>query len=260
MDRSGLQLRFTEDFGSGRLDEQKWIDQYLPHWTTPERSQARYRIDRDGLTLLIEADQPAWRLEDGGMRVSNLQTGSRSGPIGSGDGQHRHTDALTVRTPTPERRLWTPSDGAVEVTAAASPEPDCMLGIWLVGFEDRPDESGELCIAELFGNLRSPGRSAVRTGVKAHHDPGLVTDMIDIELPIDTADLHTYAARWDSEGIRILVDDQLVRESSQVLDYPLQLMIDIFEFRQTEDVDPADYPKQARITSVRGYEPDNNRR
>ena len=32
------------------------------------------------LRLRIDADQPAWRTEDGQMRVSNLQTGSFSGP------------------------------------------------------------------------------------------------------------------------------------------------------------------------------------
>jgi len=178
------------------------------------------------------------------------------GSVGSADGQHRHTDGLRVRTAVPERRLWAPHAGAVEVTAAASSDPSCMLGIWLVGFEDRPDESGEICIAELFGDFRGRDRSTVRSGVKAHHDPRLVTDMRDTELPIDIADFHSYSARWDAEGIRILVDDQLLREVPQVLDYPLQLMIDLFEFRSGEEIDPAGYPKAARIRAVRGYEPD----
>jgi hypothetical protein len=258
VDLSGLRLTFNDDFETGVLDDRNWVDHYLPQWTSPDRSAARYRVDADGLTLLIEADQPAWRREDGGMRVSNLQTGSRSGPVGSRDGQHRHTDGLAVRTAVPERRLWTPRRGAVEVTAAASPDSCCMLGIWLVGFEDRPDQSGEVCIAELFGNLRAPRRSTVRAGVKAHHDPRLATDMVDTELPIDTVELHSYAARWDADGIRIFVDDQLLRELPQAVDYPMQLMLDLFEFRPSEEVDAAEYPKTARIRSVRGYEPDNN--
>ena len=103
----------------------------LPHWTTPQRSAARYVLTGSGLRLLIEADQPAWRVEDGEMRVSNVQTGTFSRPLGSTIGQHRHRPDLRVRTPQRPRRLWTPSAGLVEITARASADPTCMLGLWL---------------------------------------------------------------------------------------------------------------------------------
>src|ERR1700712_1699221 len=87
--RSGAAVRsFDERFGRPELDRGLWIPEYLPHWTTPERSAARFALTRDGLELRIDADQPPWRAEDGGMRVSHLQTGSWSGPLGSTAGQH----------------------------------------------------------------------------------------------------------------------------------------------------------------------------
>ena len=131
-----------------------------------------------------------------------------------------------------------------------------MLAVWLVGFEEAsPEESGEVCIAELYGNAIAPDRSRVRLGVKAHHDPRLHDEMTDVTLPLDAREEHTYAAEWNSRRVRFFVDDQLVRTVEQGVDYPLQLMIDLFEFPATTARDPAHYPKTAHVTAVRGYQP-----
>lgn len=82
LDRGAYELEFSEDFAGPLLDRARWLDHNLPHWTTAARS-ARYGFDDDGLRLRIDADQPNWRDEDGTMRVSNLQTGSFAGPVGS---------------------------------------------------------------------------------------------------------------------------------------------------------------------------------
>jgi Glycosyl hydrolases family 16 len=133
-----------------------------------------------------------------------------------------------------------------------------MLGIWLVGFEESPQESGEICVAELFGSARRPHASEVRLGIKAHHDPRLHTDVVDLTLDLDTAEEHTYAARWDAHRTLFYVDDRLVRTIEQGTDYPLQLMVDLFEFPTDDDTDARDpeaYPKSALVRSVRGYRP-----
>src|SRR5690242_16417815 len=122
---SRLELEFDEDFASPSLDESRWVAHYLPQWTTPERSAARYELDDGVLRLRIDADQPAWRVEDGEMRVSNLQTGTFSRPAGSAVGQHRHRPDLAVVTPQPTRRLYTPRAGRVEAEMRASADPTC---------------------------------------------------------------------------------------------------------------------------------------
>src|SRR3954447_17577188 len=101
----------VEDFTDLTLDPHRWVDHYLPHWTTPDRSRARYALTENGLQLRIEADQLDWRPEDAPLRVSNLQTATFSGPVGSTRGTHRHRpDGLTVRTVTPARLLWAPPE------------------------------------------------------------------------------------------------------------------------------------------------------
>jgi hypothetical protein len=223
--------------------------------TTPERSAARYDLRSGTLRLRIDADQPAWRPEDGELRVSSIQTASFSGPVGSSRGTHRHRPDLRVRTATPTRRLYTPSGGLVEARLRASPDPTCMLAVWLVGVEEiSADQSGEVCIAELYGRAVGPGGSTVRSGIKAHHDPHLTTDMADVALDIDVTAWHTYAAAWTADETRFLVDDEVVRVVPQGLTYPLQLMIDLFEFPAGPDREPAAYPKIGEVGAVRGYD------
>ncbi len=256
LDRTAYDVVLADDFAGPDLDGSRWVAHYLPHWTTPERSAARYRLGARGLELRIDADQPPWRDEDGPLRVSNLQTGTFSGPAGSPRGQHRHRPDLVVRSPQPTRRLWTPSSGLVEATMSATADPTCLLALWLVGVEDgSPEDAGEICVAELFGHAIGPGRSQVRLGVKAHGDPRLRTEMTDLSLGIDATQEHTYAAAWDSRRVLFYVDDVLVHRVEQGLGYPLQLMVDLFEQPADDARDAEDYPKSARVTRVRGYAP-----
>ncbi|WP_108250020.1 glycoside hydrolase family 16 protein [Planctomonas deserti] len=254
LERSRFELEFEDRFDQPALDGSRWVDHYLPQWTTPERSVARYDLGESGLRLRIDADQPAWRDEDGELRVSNLQTGVFSGPLGSGIGTHRHAPGMTVRTEVPTRRLYTPAGGLVEATLQATADPTCMLAIWLVGLEESsPEDSGEICVAELFGHAIGPGHSRVRLGVKAINDPRLRTDVEDVVLPIDATQPHTYGAEWDFRGVRFWIDGRLVRTVEQRIDYPLQVMVDLFEFPAGPERDPRHYPKSAYVTAVRGY-------
>jgi hypothetical protein len=54
LDRVGFELEFDEDFTTEALDPRRWIAHHLPHWTTPERSAARYDL-RPGLLRLVPA-------------------------------------------------------------------------------------------------------------------------------------------------------------------------------------------------------------
>jgi hypothetical protein len=237
-----------EDFRGG-LDPDRWVAAYLPQWTTPERARARFAIAPDGLALRIEADQPDWRPEDAPLRVSNLQTGTFSGPVGSARGTHRHRSDLAVRTETPQRLLFAPSRGRVEVTVSASRDADVMLAAWLVGTEHRsPEESGEICLFEI--DAATIGRTTVaRTGVKAHHDPRLTTDMAEVTIPLDASTPHTWTAVWGDGETVIGCEDRVVRRVPQAPDYPLFLLVDLFEIAAPR----GRYPKSATVHRVRGW-------
>lgn len=226
---------------------------YLPHWTTPERSRARYTVAADGLRLLIDEDQLDWRQEDAPLRVSNLQTGVFSGPFGSDRGTHRHRpDGLTVRTETPEDLLWAPTSGRVDVTVSASTDEGCMLAVWLVGVENAsPTHSGEICIVEIDAAAIGPDATRVRCGMKGHGDVSLATDMSEIVVPLDASRPHTWSAIWGTEGTIIGCEGTVVARGRQAPAYPLLLMVDLFEIGPRSEASA--YPKSATIHSVRGW-------
>lgn len=244
-----------DDFASTTLREDLWVADYLPHWTTPQRSPARYELaGEEGIRLLIEEDQLDWREEDAPLRVSNLQTGVFSGPVGSERGTHRHRpDGLMVRTETPERLLWAPSAGRIDVTVSASVDEGCMLAAWLVGAENlSPLHSGEICLFEIDAASIGRTETRARCGLKAHGDDSLATDMTEVVIPVNAARPHTWSVIWGAEGTVIGCEGVVVKRSRQAPNYPMLLMLDLFEIgpRSTE---PGSYPKSSRIHAVRGW-------
>lgn len=241
---------FDDDF-SGGLDPARWVPHYLPHWTTPERSAARYALIPGGIELRIEEDQLDWRPEDAPLRVSNLQTGEWSGPVGSTRGTHRHRpDGLVVRTETPGRLMFAPRRGRIDITVSAGDDDGCMLAAWLVGAEHLAEsDSGEICVFEIDAAMTGP-TSLARAGIKAHHDPRLRTDMSEVSLPFDARRPHTWSVIWGGGETVIGCEGFVLRRIAQAPDYPLLLMIDLFE------IGPAGgaYPKTATIRRVTAWE------
>ncbi len=220
---------FHDDFAGPVLDGNRWVAHYLPHWTTPDRSAARYDLGPGGLRLRIDADQPDWRPEDAPLRVSNLQTG--------------------VFSATPERLLWAPAAGRVDVRVSASRDEGCMLAVWLVGAEHRDErDSGEICVFEIDASAIGAASTTVRCGVKAHHDDRLRTEMAEVVVPLDASRPHTWTAEWGPDGTVISCAGERVWHSPQAPSYPLLLMIDLFELGGPS---PAHrYPKTALVHSV----------
>jgi hypothetical protein len=89
--------------------------------------------------------------------------------------------------------------------------------------------------------------------VKAHHDPRLQDDMARVSLDTDASAWHTYSATWAPDQVQFFVDDRLVLTVDQDIDYPMQLMVDLFEFRADEMLDTSHYPKVGEVRAVRGF-------
>jgi hypothetical protein len=157
-ERTGYELAFDESFSDPALDCDRWVAHNLPHWTTPERSALRAAA---GCPAAAHRGTPA------GLAVRGRLVGGVQHPDGDvlraariPVGQHRHGADLAVTSEQSPRRLFTPSTGLVEAVLRASPDPTCMLAFWLVGFEEESaEQSGEICVAELFGSAIGPRAS-----------------------------------------------------------------------------------------------------
>ena len=167
-----FELEFEDTFESGALDPARWLPYYLPHWSSRERAAARYAVGGGALRLLIEEDQQPWCPElDGELKVSSLQTGLFAGPVGSTVGQHRFHPAAVVREAQPNVRLYTPRYGRIELRARFGDDPRTMVALWLIGYEDEPERSAEICVCEIFGRDVGADETAVGLGLHPFGDP-----------------------------------------------------------------------------------------
>src|SRR4029079_7716194 len=166
---------------------------------------------------------------------SSIQTATFSGPLGSPVGTHPFHPAARVPTPQPERRLYTPQGGLIEVRMRALDDPRVMVALWMIGIGDVPERSGEICVAEIFGRNVRDGRARVGMGIHPFGDPALSDDFDEVELAVEVRARHPGSADGRSDGVDWFVDARHVRTVEQSPRYPLQLMLGIYEL-------PADKP------------------
>jgi hypothetical protein len=261
LDRSRFELVFGDDFDGAGLAPDRWIAHYLPQWSSPDRTAARYDVGGGRLRLRIDSDQPPWCPElDGDLRVSSIQTAVFSGPAGSRVGTHPfHPDAV-VRTPQEERRLFTPAGGLIEIRMRAPADPRLMVSLWMIGIGDEPTHSGEICVVEIFGRDVRPDGSGAAVGMGVHpfEDPDLTDDFERVELDIDVGEPHVYSVDWSAERVAWFVDDRPVRTVAQSPAYPLQLMLGIYELPAdpppgAADRHPGADPEVFEVDWVRGF-------
>lgn len=221
--------RVLEDrFDGAALDERVWLPAYLPAWSSRAAAAATFALDERGLHLSIPPDQPRWCPDthpDPPLKVSAIQSGNWSGPVGGTRGQQPFRDGLVVREAQERFEGFVPHLGRIEVECAADIGPDAMFSAWLIGFEDEPERSGELCIVEVFGDAPT----AIGSGVHAFRDPALHEEFGVLELGIDVREPHVYAVDWREDGVDFLVDGDVVRRTAQSPRYPMQLEIAVFE-------------------------------
>ncbi|MGY1705033.1 glycoside hydrolase family 16 protein [Geodermatophilus sp. SYSU D00697] len=251
-----MREELDERFPGEALDTDVWFPYYLPHWSSRAASAAAYTV-RDGeLRLTVPADQPLWcpDLHPEPLRVSCLQTGSSAGPLGSTVGQQPFAEGLVVREEQPEFRGYTPCYGHVEVTLRATVTERSMVAFWLSGIEDRPEHSGEICVVEVFGDTVRDGSAAVGMGLHRFRDPRLAEDFTAERLPVDLTRSHTYAVDWTPGSLVFTVDGEVARRVDQAPDYPVQLMLGVFDFPGRASPGSSDAPvPELVVSAVRGH-------
>jgi len=246
-------LAVNADFVGGELDRSIWLPYYLPQWAGRATSHARYRLHEGSLELFISPDQPRWLPEiEHDLRVSSLQTGCYAGPVGSTVGQHRTSDQLRVVEAQPTERLVTPQFAAVEIRSRWTPVAGQMVALWMIGFEDEPHRSAEICILEIFGDEANHDRALVGVGVHPFHDPTIDDDFDKIAVPIDVGSWHDYAAVWTPSDVTFFIDDEPVKRVDQSPQYPMQLMLNIYDFEAPSTDRPA-HPLQ--VDRIRVHRP-----
>ena len=255
-------MEFLDDFAGDGLDLAVWVPHYLPAWSSRASTAAAYAVRDSCLHLQVPVDHPVWCEGDHlpPIRVSGIQSGTWSGPVGSTQGQQPFRDAQVVLEEQPEHWGWTPDGGLVEMRARAVVSPRSMVALWLVGREQVPQECAEICVAEIFGDAVEPGVSAaVGMGLHAFRDPRVVEDFAAARVPIDVTGWHTYAVSWDTERADFVVDGVAVRSCTNPPAYPMQLMLAVFDFPERSNGHDADAVPELVVDWIRGSDAEPGR-
>jgi hypothetical protein len=245
---------FEDTFDVPDLDRAVWVPHYLPQWSSRAESAATWRIEDSCLRLSIPVDQGLWCPDQHSpLRVSGIQSGCLSGPAGSTLGQQPFRPGQVVREQQPTTRGWLAGPGRLEMRARMDLGMRSMASWWLVGFEDRPDRSGELCVWEVFGDALTPGSAAVGCGTHPFRDPDLPEDFVAPRVDVDVREFHTYAVDWRRSGATFLVDEVPIRSVPVTPRYPLQSMIAVFDFPEKGSPDEPDHVPELVVDHVRAW-------
>ncbi|MCU0495081.1 MAG: glycoside hydrolase family 16 protein [Chloroflexaceae bacterium] len=228
-------LVFADDFTAPQLDRSKWIPYYLPQWSSRAASQPRYRMGESCLTLEIAADQQPWCPEfNGPIRVSSLQTGLYAGPLGSAVGQHRFSPACRVREEQPTEYTFTPQYGYVELRAMCRMQPQNVAALWMIGIEEQPEQSAEICIFELKGKNSGVNGATIGYGIHPFGDPSITDAFFEEPFAIDTGAFQCYAAEWTATDVHFYINNVHIRSLPQSPAYPMQLMLNIYDLSEPQ--------------------------
>jgi beta-glucanase (GH16 family) len=261
LEKAGYMLEFHDEFDGPVLDTAKWFPFYLPHWSSRAQTAPNYAFENSNLVLQITKDQQSWCPEfDGKVRCSSIQTGEFAGPVGSNIGQLRFNNQCVVREAQMNVQLYVSQYGYFELRAKGLRTSANHATLWMIGYEDSPEKSGEIAIFELLGANTSPTASAVRYGVHPWSDPTLTDEFYEDVLTIDASCYHIYAAEWTPTHIDFYVDNLKIRTINQSPNYPMQFMLALYEhpfegaWTGKYDSD-APYPKLFTIDYFRAYQP-----
>jgi hypothetical protein len=253
----GLRLVFEDHFDGPTLDTEVWVPHYLPAWSSRAATAAAYDIRDSCLILSIPPEQGLWLAGNHTppLRVSGIQSGNFSGPVGSTIGQQPWREGATVREEQETFWGWTPDHGYLEMRAYGVVTQRSMIAWWMVGLEDAPNRCAEICVAEMFGDAVERGRStAVGMGLHPFRDPTIAEDFQAVRLPIDLAEFHTFAVDWRHDSVDFRVDGELIRSCSQSPTYPMQMMIAVFDFPDRSAGNDSHAVPALIVDYLRGYE------
>jgi hypothetical protein len=243
-----------DHFEGTELDTSVWVPHYLPMWSSRADSAATFEVAESELRLTIPVGQGLWCAGDHAppLRVSGIQSGVFSGPVGSTVGQQPYREGLRVREYQPAHSGWAPLHGRIEVRARMELSPRSMASVWMVGLEHEPSRCGEICIFEVFGETLDVGM-----GIKPIRDPELTWDFEAERVEIDVSELHDYAVDWQQGRVDWLIDGEHQRTVEQAPAYPLQMMVAVFDFPEKDGADDfAGHVPRLAVDRVRGRRDD----
>lgn len=231
-------LEFLDDFDNEKIDSTKWLPYYLPQWNNQKDAKASYIIENSILTLRIHNNQKPWCPEfNGNVRVSSLQTGVFSGKLGSQEGQHRFTKDLVVREEQQPIKLYTPQYGYIKFMAKCNIGKNHVAAFWMIGFEDKPEKSAEICIFELKGSNINGNTAKIGYGVHPFGDESINDEFYEDVFNINVYEWNVYGVEWFQDRICFYMNGEIIRTIYQSPKYEMQFMLNLYDLEDNNEFD-----------------------
>ena len=90
-------------------------------------------------------------------------------------------------------------------------------------------------------------------GLHPFRDPDVREDFEAVRLPLDIAELHTYAVDWTPDTVDFYVDDTWIRGCPGPPSYPMQMMLAVFDFPEQSDGHDADAVPELVVDHLRAF-------
>lgn len=255
LEKPGYRLEIHDDFSGSSLNEEIWLPIYLPQWSSRENSKPDYHLEDSSLILSIDKDHRPWCPEfNGDVKVSSIQTGVYSGKLGSDKGQHRFNKECRVREEQETIQKFTPHYGYFEIRAASPETKSTVVSLWMIGFEDEPHKSSEICVFEIFGKTIAKDHAIIGYGLHPFGDPTITNEFYQERFDLDVTKFQIYAVDWTPNYVDFYVNNKFIRRIDQSPNYPMQFMLGIYELPENEvGVVDDTYPKEFVIDYFRAY-------
>ena len=91
-------------------------------------------------------------------------------------------------------------------------------------------ESAEICIFELHGKNIKEKSSTIGYGVHPFGDTRIIDEFYEEEIALDVREFNRYAIEWLEDSVKFYMNDNLIRIINQSPNYPMQLMLNLYEF------------------------------
>lgn len=112
-----------------------------------------------------------------------------------------------------------------------------VAAFWMIGFEDNPQNSAEICIFELKGGNVSENSSKIGYGVHPFYNNSIIDEFYEDSFNINVLDWNVYGVKWLQDKICFYLNDELVRTIYQSPQSEMQLMLNIYDLENINNID-----------------------
>jgi hypothetical protein len=251
--KSGYTLDFSEEFDASTLNSSRWLDYYLPHWTSNrEAAKARYSIANGVLTERLDQDTPAWNpAYDSTVKISSIQTYNA-------DWWHRFNSSMPNDHHEPTFNGYSTKYGYFEMRAKNSNVGGGgHQAWWMVGTEDTSSASRnpEIDIVETFFSKPQNWRIAGYGWGDANFLGSWYLSDQAVPTGSPTSEYHLYGMEWTPTELKFYYDNQLYRTISDAPNMPMGMILGLYTDAgsgQHNDV----WPKTWNVDYIRVWKKD----